>query len=335
MSAQRSFRSVLGPTIQRYLDLKEALGRGYFTERRILEHLDTFLFGRASGRADLTSDNFARWCRTYLHLVSGVRRNWMRIARNLCLYRRRKEPQCFVPDKTQFPRNHQPCRPYILGEHEVASLLKATATLEPTFGSPLRREVFRLGLVLLYTAGLRRRELLRLKIGDYDPAERTLLIRVSKFYKSRVVALSPDASREIEAYLAIRRRRRHGTSVEAPLLVNWWGSTPAAGRAYSGPGFAHGLRQLLQNAKVRTPAGRLPRVHDFRHSFAVHALVRWYRDGADVQAKLPFLAAYMGHVSIASTQHYLPFVESLAVSASERFARHFAALVVPQIGARS
>ncbi len=335
MSARRSFRSVLGPTIQRYLDLKEALGRGYAVERRVLEHLDAFLFGRGAGRSDLTPDNFARWCRTYLHLVSGVRRNWMRIARNLCIYRRRKEPRCFVPDKTQFPRNHQPSGPYIIAEHEIASLLKATATLESTFGSPLRREVFRLGVVLLYTAGLRRRELLRLRICDYDPAEQTLLIRVSKFYKSRVVALSPDAAREIDAYLAIRRRRRYGTSGEAPLLVNWWGSTPSAGRAYSGEGFAHGLRQLLKHAKIRTPAGRTPRVHDFRHSFAVHALLRWYRAGADVQAKLPFLAAYMGHVSIVSTQHYLPFVESLGLSASERFASHFAALVVPQIGARS
>jgi integrase len=334
MSTKQRFRSVLGPTIQQYLELKKGLGRVYANEGRILEHLDSFLFGRGTGRTDLNSDSFAGWCNTYLHLTPGVRRNWMRIARNLCLYRRRKEPRCFVPDKTQFPRNHQPVRPYILTEHDVASLLNATATLEPTFRSPLRREVFRLGLVLLYTAGLRRRELVRLKIGDYDPAERTLLIRVSKFYKSRVVALSSDASREIGAYLAIRRRRCYGTSAEAPLLVNWWAASPV-GRAYSGPGFAMGLRELLRIAKLRTSEGRLPRVHDFRHSFAVHALVRWYRAGADVQAKLPLLAAYMGHVSIASTQHYLPFVESIAVAASKRFARHFAGLVVPKIGARS
>jgi integrase len=63
-------------------------------------------------------------------------------------------------------------------------------------------------------------------------------------------------------------------------------------------------------------------VHDFRHTFALEALLRWYRSGADVQAKLPLLATYMGHVSIASTEYYLKFVEPLGVSASERFARH-------------
>ena len=55
-----------------------------------------------------------------------------------------------------------------------------------------------------------------------------------------------------------------------------------------------------------TAAGRLPRVHDFRHTFAVHALLRWYREGEDVQAKLPLLSTYMGHVSIVSTAYYLP-----------------------------
>lgn len=334
MSARRSFRSVIGPIIQRYLDLKEALGRRYSIERRVLEHLDTFLL-RRGGHADLTADNFARWCGTYLHLVSGVRRNWMRIARNLCLYRQRTQPLCFVPDVVQFPRKHQPSAAYILTEREVARLLKTADGLEPTFGSPLHREVFRLGIVLLYTAGLRRRELVRLTIGDYDPVERTLLIRASKFYKSRLVALSADAARELDAYLVIRRRRRHGASLEAPLLANWWSACATTGRPYSGAGFGYGLRQLLHQAEIFTPAGAVPRLHDFRHSFAVHALLRWYRAGVDVQAKLPFLAAYMGHVSIASTEHYLPFADSLAALASERFARHYSALVIPQVGARS
>lgn len=331
MSTRRPFASVVGSTIQRYLDLKEALGRLYFVERGVLEHLDTFLVGRGSGRTDLTARTFAHWCRTYLHLVSGVRRNWMRIARNLCLYRRRLKPSCFVPDPSQFPKQHQPARPYIFTKHEVARVLYATDKLEPASTSPLRRQVFRLAVVLLYTAGLRRRELVRLTIGDYDVAERTLLIRASKFHKSRVIALSSDAVGELETFLAVRRRRS-GTTGEAPLLANWRESASRAGHAYSGAGLGQGLRVLLKQAGIRTPTGAAPRVHDFRHSFAVHALVRWYDAGVDVQAKLPFLAAYMGHVSIASTQHYLPFVDSLAAAASARFSRHCGALVGPRTG---
>ena len=77
----------------------------------------------------------------------------------------------------------------------------------------------------------------------------------------------------------------------------------------------------------------MPRVHDFRHTFAQQALLRWYRKGADVQAKLPLLATYMGHVSIASTEYYLKFIEPIGVSASERFARHCAGLVHTPVSA--
>jgi integrase/recombinase XerD len=87
------------------------------------------------------------------------------------------------------------------------------------------------------------------------------------------------------------------------------------------------MRPLLRAAHIKTQTGRLPRVHDFRHTFAVEALLRWYRAGADVNAKLPLLATYMGHVSIVSTEYYLQFVEPLATLTSERFARHCGALV--------
>ena len=73
--------------------------------------------------------------------------------------------------------------------------------------------------------------------------------------------------------------------------------------------------------------GGRPHVHDVRHSFAVNALLRWYRQGIDVQTKLPLLATYMGHVSIVSTAYYLAFVEPLRAAASARFARHYGALV--------
>ena len=79
---------------------------------------------------------------------------------------------------------------------------------------------------------------------------------------------------------------------------------------------------------------RPPRVHDFRHTFAVHALLRWYRLGEDVQAKLPALATYMGHVSVVSTEHYLQLVEELTAFASDRFERRYGALVAGTDGGR-
>ena len=92
-------------------------------------------------------------------------------------------------------------------------------------------------------------------------------------------------------------------------------------------GFSQIIGDLLRSCGIRTPAGWLPRVHDFRHTFAVHALLRWYRAGKNVQAKLPALATYMGHVSIASTEYYLHLAEGLAAVASKRFEQRYAALI--------
>ena len=326
MSEDRAFLSAVGPTASRYLALKRALGRRYAVERRVLESLDVFL---TTERSDLSADSFARWCHTQGHLTSGVRRNRMRIVRNLCLYRRRTEPACFVPDPLLFPALHQPVRPYLFTEAEIARLLRETAGLERSPDSPLRPELFRLAITLLYTTGLRRGELLRMTTGDYDSRERTLLVRESKFHKSRLLPLSPDAADELEGYLRACRAQRLPVSSDTPLIWN----RRAGGKAYTGVGFGSVLRQLFERAQIRKPNGHLPRIHDFRHTYACHALLRWYRRGEDVQAKLPILATYLGHVSIVSTQYYLHLIEPLATAASERFARHCAGLVTPPAAA--
>jgi len=327
MSQHSPFLSEIGPIITRYLNLKQALGRKYTTERQVLVHLDRFLAAQEHG-SELTAEIFARWCATIDHLTPGVRRSWMRISRNLCLYRRRSEPTCFVPDPAGFPTPHQPRSPHLFKPEEIVGLLRAADELRAHSTSPLRREVFRLAIVLLYTAGLRRGELVRLTLCDYDPAEHTLLIRATKFHKSRLVPLSCDATREMEEYLRARRQLPH--SADAPLLCNWSRGL----RPYTGAGLGQGLRQLFRRADVRTASGGLPRVHDLRHGFAHQALLRWYRAGIDVHTKLPALATYMGHVSIVSTQHYLAMLEPFAQEASERFDRHCQPFLNPGPGDR-
>jgi integrase/recombinase XerD len=260
MNATVTSASVLGPIIARFLSLKQALGRGYDGERRVLAHLDAFL-ASIDPDADLTSETFDAWCRTLAHLRSGVRRSRLRVVRNLCLYRRRTEPTCFVPDPALFPPLHQPVRPYLFTEAEVARLIRATATLAPTPGSPLRPAVMRLGIVLLYTAGLRRGELLHLRLGDLDLVERTLWVQASKFHKSRLLPLSADAFGELERYLAARAAAALPSDSAAPLL----GHRQRGGPGYTGTGLRGGVCHLLRATGIRTPAGRLPRVHDFRH----------------------------------------------------------------------
>lgn len=249
----------------------------------------------------------------------------MRIVRNFCLYRSRFEPHCFVPDTASFPLPHQAVRPYIFSESEVARLLDLCSGLPRGRYSPLRPELYHLIIVLLFTVGLRRRELLKLTISDYDISEGTLLVRSSKFHKSRLLPLHRDVCREVDRYLQTCRDHRVPTTPDTPFLWNSY----CGGHTYTAESLRFGVNALLRLAGILTPKGRLPRIHDFRHSFAVNALLRWYRSGVDVQAKLSFLSAYMGHVSIVSTYYYLHFVEPLASLASNRFARSYGALVHP------
>lgn len=310
----RALRSSLASKITAYLTLKKALGRRFATETDVLAHLDRFLVGHRI--RVLGPRAFTGWSMTLDHLTATVRRKRMRIVRNFCLYLRRSDRDHFVPDPAGFPAHQAPKRPHIFSEAQVAKLLRVATSLPSWTTSLLRAAVLRIAVVLLYTAGLRRGEIVRLAISDYDATEQTLLVRRSKFHKSRIVALSKSTALEMERYLRARRRFPHGA--DAPLLVTNHGGV----KAYSGGGIGVAMHRLFQMAGIRTSTGRVPRTHDLRHTYAVHALLRWYRAGVDVQAKLPALAIAMGHVSIASTAYYLAFLEPVAAAACARFARH-------------
>jgi integrase len=266
---------------------------------------------------------FDAWSQSFAGLNANIRRNRQREVRNFCLYRQRTEPGCFVPDAHRFPRPQPYRAPVIFGADAVARMLAVAQQQQPTPGSPLLPAVLRLAVVLLYTAGLRRGELLKLTLADADQTTGVLRIRASKFHKSRFVPLSSDAREELRAYLQVRQVPTLSTAANAPLLCN----TTRGLRAYTGTGISRGLQLLIHAAEVQSPDGRWPRVHDFRHSFAVQALLRWYRQGADVQSNLPKLALYMGHVSIVSTAYYLKWMPEIAAAASERFEARFGHLI--------
>jgi integrase len=311
----------LSSQIEGYLQLKRSLGRDYSREATILYNFDAFIGAHYPSVQDLNGEMFSAWSVTLEHLSPTVRRNHMRIVRNLCLYRQRSHSDSFVPDPLSFPANHQSLRPYILTESDIARLLDATRYLKPSALSPLRSENLRVGILLLFTAGLRRGELLRLTLGDFNQEEGTLLIRATKFHKSRILPLSSSVCSELAAILALRNDRRFPMETASPLIWNQHDSPE--GRGYTGTGFARNWRLLCSVLEIFTEKGTPPRIHDLRHSFAVNALKHCYISGEDVQARLPILSTYMGHVSIASTHYYLSFVEEIRSEASERFHQRF------------
>ena len=255
-----SFLSRLAPVFTRYVDLKRALGRRFEVPARTLQNLDRFLYAQDVKYPDLDDAAFQAWCHTHEHVASGVRRVRMLEVRAFCLYRRRSEPRCFIPDINSFPLYHQRIKPYIFRDAEIARLLRAASDMERCPASPLRPETIRLAIVLLYTTGIRRCELLNLRIGDHDRQDSTLHIHETKFYKSRLLPIHSGIADEIECYLSARGQRRFPAYPESALIWNpSWG-----GGAYSTTSLRRCIRSLLQECDIVTTKGSPPRIHDFR-----------------------------------------------------------------------
>jgi len=315
---REKFESVVGPAIDRYISLKLALGRSFRNDRYVLGQLDRYLADQDS--PDLTHGAFSDWCRDIEHMALATRRQRMQIVYRFCVFRRRTEPDAFLPDPDQFPSAQPRPRPYIFTHVEIARLLDTTSSFVGRPQSPLYAQVARLSSALLYTAGLRRGEVVRLTLGDYEKNDGLLLVRDTKFHKSRLLPLSQDAVREMERYLGVRDRPPFPREHESPLLFNGFGGSVG----YSHGGLGGLMRRLFRAAGIRTPSGRPPRTHDLRFTFAVHSLLRWYRAGVDVTSRLPILSQYMGHVSIVSTQYYLGFLDAVVEEANDRFEQHCA-----------
>lgn len=323
MKTSKTFQSAVAAEFINYISLKRALGRHFKSEKIILINLDRFLCSQTKSCHDLNSDTFKQWCWTMESLSSRTRLGRMRTVRNFCLYRKRTNPDCFVPDPSQFPQAGPGVEPYLFSDTDVANLLIHTGSISDSLRSPFRQTATRMAIILLYTTGLRRGELLRLTRADYNPLEQTLIIRTSKFHKSRILPLADDVDMEVKNYLKIQRSILTRLSADTPLIY----SAYCGGRAYSSNQLRKNLHILFNLVGVEKADGKRPRIHDFRFSFAVNALLRWYRNGVNVQSKLPFLAAYMGHVSIVSTYYYLRFIEPLASLASSLFAASYGDLL--------
>lgn len=203
-------------------------------------------------------------------------------------------------------------RPYIYSKAEIRSLLKATddyqkfpGTLEPITVGTL--------ILLTYGAALRAGEVRRLNREDVSLENSLITVRDTKFYKSRLVPMSPQVTEAMRAYLS--RNSAAQADESAPAF-----STRTGGRMAISTVSGHFRRVCAAAGIRRDDGGRFqPRLHDLRHSFAVHRLVQWYREGQDVRGMLPHLSVFLGHTQLAATQVYLSMTPQLLQEASQRF----------------
>jgi integrase len=157
---------------------------------------------------------------------------------------------------------------------------------------------------------------MRLNIEDVDLKTGVLHIRQTKFFKSRLVPLTPSSARALAEYQRLRNEVAGNTAASDPFFIN------RDGRRCDKTTFGKTIHCLVQKLGWRTTQGQLPRVHDIRHSFATHALASFYRAGKDPGALLPVLATFLGHSNIANTQTYLHPSAALLREASDRWAKH-------------
>jgi integrase/recombinase XerD len=203
--------------------------------------------------------------------------------------------------------------PYIYTEAELKRLLEAVpAATGPR--SDIDADTLRTFLLLLYGAALRRGEARRLKLEDIDVPQSLLHIRGTKFFKTRIVPVSTSLAPVLRRFLA-KRRKRHPVHAESRLFCK------RNGAALSESVINAAFRRLRKIAGIRRDGGarNQPRLHDLRHSSAVHRVTAWYRCGADLNDLLPKLATFLGHKGLSGTQRYLTMTQELLTEAGLRF----------------
>ncbi|MEM7392357.1 MAG: tyrosine-type recombinase/integrase [Verrucomicrobiota bacterium] len=310
------FRSPVAAHLQSFLELRRASGRRAVCDQKILSYFDHFLIEELKPDQAITSELVDRWVASMAHLSVGTRINRLSLLRQFCTYLRYFDPRTCIVHRSFLPHRTRPA-PYIYSDQDIKRILDAVEKIGPS--ESLRPAVIGTLIGLLYTTGLRIGEALSLTLADVDLDRRLLTIRETKFRKTRYVPLSTSTADHLADYIRQRKNKGFSTDSSAPVFVN------RTGRAYGQSAVYTIFLQIVRGLGIRGPKGQKgPRLHDFRHTFAVNRLLAWYRQGENVSAKLPLLSTYLGHTTITATEVYLHATAELLENVGQRFHDHFA-----------
>jgi len=213
-----------------------------------------------------------------------------------------------VPPLGLMPHRQRWRPPFIYSQADIEALMTLAGQ---SIASPLRAATYQSLIGLLAASGLRIGEAINLDRSDVDWAQGGLLIRESKFGKSRLVPLHPSSMQALEHYARLRDQPQ-----PRPREASFFVSLKRTRLLYAD--VRRTFRQLIDNAGIGVGAPSPPRLHDLRHAFAIRTLLGWYHAGEDVQAKLPSLSTYLGHREPACTYWYLSAAPELLALAAAR-----------------
>jgi integrase/recombinase XerD len=289
------FHSVLAPFMDHFLEEKQACGYAYHEPIRILHRFDEFLVQQGLATLELPRSIVRNWLAKKPHESAATQQHRITIVRQFSKVLLQAGYPAYVPDSTLAVRKSA-FVPRMLTDEELRKFFHAVDVLEPTARSPLRHlvmpEVFR----LLYGCGFRVREVLKLRVRDVDLNQGIITVRQGKFRKDRLVP---------PALSVVHRLRKYAGCFESRPPDAFFFPGPSGGPFALRTVYTLFRELLLQCGIPHAGRGKGPRIHDYRHLFAVHTLRRWYRDGEDLDAKLPLLATYLGHQHLSGTQRYL------------------------------
>jgi integrase/recombinase XerD len=309
--------SALDAAAADYLKLRNGLGHELADAARLLPRFVAWM--NQTGQASITIDAAMTWAlQPEAEPGTVVWSRRMTAVRGFARYMAGIDPATQVPPPGLLPSRRKWRPPFIFSTNDIAALLDAACRLGPA----RRARTYTTLFGLLAATGMRVGEAIRLDVSDVDFAEGVILVRESKFGKSRYVPLRPSALTAMESLLSHRDEYQ-------PRAGNHSFFVSLTGRRIIYESVHPVFRELCDNARIGCGATRQPRIHDLRHSFAVATLMGWYRDGADVAAQLPWLSTYLGHREPRSTYWYLSAAPELLAMAVTRL-EPFIAKVMPQ-----
>ncbi len=291
-----------------YLATRHATGyKLQHVGRRLHEFVNSVL---AAGSNSITTKLALQWA---TKPAAASPRWWatrLGIIRQFALYAQSFDPRTEVPPHHLLPPASRRLRPYIYSKDDIDRLLEAARSQRDHHSAFTDATL----LALLAVTGMRVGEAIRLDRRDLDHDRGLLVVRGSKFGKSREIPLHPSSVEALGRY-ARNRDRLLPIQYSSRLFLS------RAGKPLIYANVHLRFHRLIDRAGLANRSPRRPRIHDLRHTFAVRTLIGWYRCGVDVESRLPLLSTYLGHLNPTMTYWYLTAVPELLALVSERCRR--------------
>jgi integrase/recombinase XerD len=297
--------STLRAAAQDYLALRNGLGHQLADAARLLPRFVAWM--DENGQQTVTVAAALAWAQLPAAAGTVVWSHRMTAVRGFARYLAGIDPATEVPPRGLLPDRRHWRPPFIYTAADITALLAAARAMP----SPLRAATYETLFGLLATTGMRVGEAIRLDGSDINWAEGVVLVRQSKFGKSRMVPLQPSALQALNTYA--ERRAEFKPRPDNPSFF-----VSLTGRRLIYVSVHEVFRDLRAGAGIGAESTTRPRIHDLRHTFAVTTLLDWYRDGRDVAARLPWLSTYLGHHDPRSTYWYLSAAPELLRLAADR-----------------